>query len=129
MPASETAPTVSVVVCAFTPARAALLALAVASLQRQTRAPDELIVVIDHSAPLLAWAREHLTGVRVVENRGPRGLAGARNAGVWATSSEVVAFLDDDAVAAPDWLQRFAGRLRRPSCRRRWRRGGCRVGR
>ena len=31
----------------------------------------------------------------------------ARNTGVPATNSDIVLFLDDDAVAAPDWLERI----------------------
>jgi len=36
-----------------------------------------------------------------------RGLSHARNAGIGAARGEVVVFIDDDAVAAPDWLERL----------------------
>jgi hypothetical protein len=42
--------------------------------------------------------------VVAVANDEPRGLSGASNSGVRAARGAVVAFLDDDAVAAPDWL-------------------------
>ena len=41
----------------------------------------------------------------VVENRYARGLSGARNSGVERARGDILAFLDDDATAAPDWLE------------------------
>lgn len=41
------------------------------------------------------------------ENLGSRGVSTTRNAGVAAARGAVIAFLDDDAVAAPDWLERM----------------------
>jgi GT2 family glycosyltransferase len=43
--------------------------------------------------------------IRVVDNEHRPGLAGARNQGIEETSGELVAFLDDDAVALPSWLE------------------------
>ena len=42
------------------------------------------------------------------------GASGARNTGVAASHSEVVAFLDDDAVAAPSWLKALLGHFSSP---------------
>jgi glycosyltransferase involved in cell wall biosynthesis len=101
------APTVSVVVCAFSIERSALLAGAVSSLRAQTRPAEEVIVVIDHAPALGRWAAVALQGVELVASRHPAGLSGARNAGVEAARGDIVAFLDDDAVAAPDWIERL----------------------
>lgn len=98
---------VSVVICAYAGERWPALVAAVQSVRRQTRPPLEVIVVIDHNSALLARARRELHQVTVVENRDARGLSAARNAGVAASSGSVVAFLDDDAVAEPTWLERL----------------------
>jgi hypothetical protein len=78
---------------------------AVASVQAQTVPALETIVVIDHHPDLLARARSALPGATLVENGGDRGASAARNTGVEASHGEIVAFLDDDAIASPRWLE------------------------
>jgi GT2 family glycosyltransferase len=77
---------------------------AVESVQRQSVSPAEVILVVDHNPTLAEAARQTFAGVRVIENEEKRGLSGARNTGVRAASGDVIAFLDDDAAATPEWL-------------------------
>jgi len=98
---------VSVIICAHTEKRYDDLRAAVASVQAQTRPAQEIWVVIDHNPALLGrvsalWADDER--VRVVENQQTRGLSGARNTAIALAQGDVLAFLDDDASAAPDWL-------------------------
>ena len=96
----------SAVVCTYTEARWADLVRAVASLLAQDTPPDQVVLVVDHNSGLLARARREFTSaVEVITNDQHRGLAGARNAGVHAAWGDVVAFLDDDAVAESGWLR------------------------
>jgi glycosyltransferase involved in cell wall biosynthesis len=97
-------PTISVVICTYTGGRWDELRAAVTSVARQEHRALETIVVVDHDDSLLARARAELPDVVVTENRAQRGLSGARNTGVALARGDVVAFLDDDATAAPDWL-------------------------
>lgn len=110
MPGTKRQPSVTVVICAYTELRWRLLLAAIASVRAQTLTPQELIVVVDHNPSLHRRLRaqvEPQDAVKIVENSGPHGLSGARNTGVYAATGDVVAFLDDDAAAAPDWLERL----------------------
>lgn len=97
---------VSVVICAYTLDRWDQLALAMASVA--TQEPEhETILVIDHNEPLLERARIRWPDATVVANGGRQGLSSARNTALEIAAGEVVAFLDDDAVADPHWLTRL----------------------
>jgi glucosyl-dolichyl phosphate glucuronosyltransferase len=99
-------PLVSVVICAYTEARWDDLIAAIASVHEQRdRVPLEIIVVIDHNPALLERMRAIATDVRLTENVEARGLSGARNSGVLLATGEIVAFIDDDAMADPGWLE------------------------
>ncbi|MDR6978754.1 glycosyltransferase involved in cell wall biosynthesis [Streptomyces sp. 3330] len=102
---------VSVVICVYTEDRWADILAAVASVRAQTHPALETLLVVDHHPVLLERLRseyKETEGVRVLPNAGPRGLSAGRNTGIAASRGEVVAFLDDDAVAERDWLRRFA---------------------
>jgi hypothetical protein len=104
-PARAARPTVSVVIAAYSDDRWAQLREAVASVLAQTSPAFETIVVVDHNPDLLSRARRELADAVVIPNAGARGASGARNTGVAVSGGEIVAFLDDDACAAPDWLE------------------------
>ncbi|GHO46907.1 glycosyltransferase family 2 protein [Ktedonospora formicarum] len=105
---------ISVILCAYTEQRWTDLIAAVASVQHQTLGAREIIVVIDHHPDLLKRAQEQLTGVVVVPNKEERGLSGARNSGIAVSQGQLIAFLDDDAIADPNWLRLFQETLQDP---------------
>jgi glycosyltransferase involved in cell wall biosynthesis len=100
-----TAPTVSVIVCAYTMRRWEILREGIASVGAQTHPALETIVVIDHNPELLKVARETFRDARVVETVGDPGVSASRNTGVGLARGEILAFLDDDAVADEAWLE------------------------
>lgn len=97
-------PTVSVIIPTYSMDRWQYLHECVASAQAQTVPALEIIVVVDHNPEMLERVISEFTSVIAVPNIGVRGVSGARNSGVKASCGEVVAFLDDDSIATPDWL-------------------------
>lgn len=98
---------VSVVVCTYSQARWDQLVGAVESLKCQTLKPREIIVVVDHNADLEGRIREEFPDLYVVENSERRGLSGSRNSGIASAGGEIIAFIDDDAIASPDWISQL----------------------
>ncbi|MBT2526810.1 glycosyltransferase family 2 protein [Streptomyces sp. ISL-99] len=103
---------ISVVICVYTEDRWEDILAAVGSVRRQSRPAAETLLVVDHNPALLERLgkeyEEAHEEVRVLANAGPRGLSAGRNTGIAAARGEIVAFLDDDAVAERDWLRHFA---------------------
>lgn len=103
----------SVVICVYTEERREDIRAAVDSVRRQSLPALETLLVVDHNPALLERLVQEYEGdaargeVRVLANAGPRGLSAGRNTGIAVARGEFVAFLDDDAVAEPDWLRRF----------------------
>ena len=68
------------------------LALCQAALAKQTRPPDEVLVIVD---------------------RDRRGAAWARNEGIGRATGDLIALADDDGIPPPDWLERLVAALDR----------------
>jgi len=95
---------ISVIICAYTEERWNDLVAAVESVKQQKLQATEIIVVIDHNPDLLKQVQDYLPHVTIVENTGVRGLSDARNSGIAVAKGHIVVFLDDDAIATPNWL-------------------------
>lgn len=99
---------VSVVVCTYTLDRYDDFAEAVESLLRQTYAPIEIILVSDGNATVAEHMSEdfgHIESVRVHCTEENRGISYSRTRGAELATGELVAFLDDDAIATYDWIE------------------------
>lgn len=107
--------TADVIICTYTEARWDLLVRSVNSVLEQRVAPGRLIVVVDHNDDLLARCRarwssgstESSVPIIICPNRFAGRLGSARNTGLLLANADVVAFLDDDAAADVDWLERL----------------------
>jgi len=95
---------ITVIICAYTEDRWDELVLSIKSIQAQVRQPFQTILVIDHNSLLFQRARREFQNIQIIENMNDQGLSGARNSGISLATGEILAFMDEDAVAAPDWL-------------------------
>jgi GT2 family glycosyltransferase len=95
------APAVTVVVA--TRDRPVLLAEALAAIGPSLRDEDRLVVVDSASRDPRVRAVAEASGAKVLRCDQP-GACRARNMGIGAASTPVVAFTDDDCLPAPDWV-------------------------
>jgi glycosyltransferase involved in cell wall biosynthesis len=105
----------SVVICAHTLDRWDELNRAVGSVRTQTLAPREIVVVVDNNEALRKRAAREIAGVTVLPNTKEPGLSGGRMTGAEHTTAPVIAFIDDDAVADPRWLEELLDAYRDPA--------------
>jgi len=103
---------VSVVVCTYTMDRYDVFSEAVESVLAQTYDPVEVVLVIDGNPEVYERVAEEF-GDResvIVHNNGEnRGISFSRTKGAELASGEIVAFIDDDGVAEPDWIEHHVG--------------------
>lgn len=104
--------TVQIVIPCFTERRWFCTLEAIRSAQEQTY-ESEVVVVVDHNQSLLARLKTEVASeVTVVSNRFTKGASGARNTGVLAGTADLIAFLDDDAIAEPTWIEHLVHGLK-----------------
>lgn len=86
---------------------------ALASLDRQLRRPDRVLVAasIDTPESLLSEVRQRFPNLTITIGRFPGGVVDARAAAIPLVSEEITAFLDSDEVAPPEWLGRLVAPL------------------
>lgn len=130
--------TVSVAIPAFTIQRWELICKAVESARSQSVPVDAVVLCIDNNAELLRraeaeWQHADGTPVKVIANRHSDhltrvsahqaahgttrrfGAGSARNTAAETIDSDIIAFMDDDARAEPDWLEQMLLVFRDPA--------------
>ncbi|MCG8693614.1 MAG: glycosyltransferase [Minwuiales bacterium] len=95
------------------------LAICIDALEAQTYPRDRFdVIVCDNGSdrPFQPLAARY-PGVRFISEAEQKGPGPARNRGVMAAETELIAFTDSDCVPAPDWLEAGVTGLRaRPDC-------------
>ncbi len=99
--------TASVVVCTYKPDDGLLPTIEALLAQASPGGRLELVIVAYDPAPSFARVRkmvDSLKNAKIVEDPGT-GLSLARNLGVHHSTGDLVAFVDDTAIAEPGWLE------------------------
>ena len=106
----------TIVICTHN--RADILRASVEAARREARAAGGEVVVVDNASTdatpaVLASLRDHEDDLRTIVE--PRlGLSVARNRGLAEARGDVVAYLDDDAIPRPGWLDALLAGYRDP---------------
>lgn len=110
--ASRTRVGVSVIIPSHN--RPALLKEALSSVLAQAVLPAEIIIVDDASDPLVSLpASRNAVPLRLPHHEQTRGGAAAKNTGAKAAQHGLLAFLDDDGLWAPTYLEHASAQLAR----------------
>lgn len=103
---------VSIVIPSYRMENCANLVDAVDSLLRQSYADIEVVVVIhtdQHLHEEIARVYAGRANVKIIFNGQSLGASAARNVGIRVAKGDILAFLDDDAVADERWVENLVG--------------------
>ncbi|TKX69927.1 glucosyl-dolichyl phosphate glucuronosyltransferase [Halorubrum sp. SP9] len=107
---------ISVVLCTYSMDRYPEFQEAAESILKQTYEDTELVIVVDGTEEVYERVQTDYgtnPNTTIHCNDQNRGLSYSRNTGAELAAGEVVAFLDDDAVAASDWAERIIDAYKR----------------
>ncbi|MFP8951754.1 glucosyl-dolichyl phosphate glucuronosyltransferase [Natrialbaceae archaeon A-arb3/5] len=102
---------VSVVICTYAMDRYEVFSECVDSVLAQTYDSLEVVIVVDGNEAVFNRVCEDyggLDGVVLHCNESNRGISYSRTRGAEFATGDVVAFIDDDGVAEPDWIAELA---------------------
>jgi GT2 family glycosyltransferase len=109
-PLPEEPPKISVVVCAYN--AEPTMRECLESLTKLAYPSYEAVIVDDGSTDRTGSIADEYPQFKIIHQPN-RGLSAARNVGMAAATGDIIAYLDSDAVADPDWLTYLAWKFKR----------------
>ena len=103
------------IVCTHLVERFGWLVECLDAVQRQSAPPLEVIIVVDGQPDICRLLTERNGPEIILSTPGPSGLSNARNTGIRRATGCCIAFLDDDAIPATDWLRSLRTALAQPN--------------
>jgi O-antigen biosynthesis protein len=108
-PLPEDPPKISVVVCAYN--AEPTMRECLESLTKLSYPSYEAVIVDDGSTDHTGAIADEYPQFKIIHQPN-RGLSAARNVGMTAATGDIIAYLDSDAVADPDWLTYLAWKFK-----------------
>ena len=96
---------VSVIVCTYN--RAKYLEKCLESLHQQTYKNYEIIIVKGPSTDETFKVLEKFPNLKIIHQEQLNGLSNARNLGIKVAKGDIIGFIDDDAIADQDWIEKI----------------------
>jgi glycosyltransferase involved in cell wall biosynthesis/GT2 family glycosyltransferase/SAM-dependent methyltransferase len=93
---------VSVIVCTYN--RGKYLVHCLESIKNQTYSHFEIIIVNGPSTDDTDTILHRYDNLKIIQQKSLNGLSYARNLGIAASNGDIIAFIDDDAVADKNWI-------------------------
>jgi glycosyltransferase involved in cell wall biosynthesis len=105
-------PLVSIITTAYTPDRLKDIIELLDSLNAQSYKSTETLVVAERLPELAGSIKKYIAekgypSMRVLFNQGEWGSYPSRNLAIGEAKGDIIAFVDDDAVPFPDWVERM----------------------
>ena len=98
---------VTVIISTYTTKRLNDVVRCISSLENQTFPPTEVILVLDPNEKLMEFYKSRIPPNIGIVMSDEVGLSNARNTGVKNAQGTIVAFIDDDATADEEWLEKL----------------------
>lgn len=101
-------PLMSVVICTFSLKRFDTVVDCIRSIYNNTYKNYEIILVIDGNRELrqkIGSKFKYVDNMTIVENMKNEGPSASRNLGISCAKGDIIAFIDDDAIAPTNWLE------------------------
>jgi glycosyltransferase involved in cell wall biosynthesis len=103
-------PKVSIITASYTLDRLADVKQLLDSVHRQTSNDFNMFIVVERTLEMVDRILEYISekkyaNMRVIYNEGPGGASANRNLALQKAEGDIIAFVDDDAVINPDWVE------------------------
>ena len=101
---------ITVIISTYSKEKISYVKRCLESIRQQNLEPLETLLILDEDQDLINFYSKEIPDLKI-HSSGGKGLSKARNYGVMKAKGEIVAFIDDDAVADKNWIMKATENL------------------